>query len=109
LGNIHDYDDSRPEPNLLIKSALNHIKKVYENNLRFLSKDEYNFNSAIKAVMNELNNGVISYLLDYSKDYLYVLEANNDERRMIQFALSEVLKYILYTMAPFIPVTIEEA
>ena len=107
LGNLHDYDDSKQNLSLILKSILNDINK--SNDFIREKYNVYNFNQVVKEVMNQLTNGSISYLLDYSKDILYVKKKNDPERRSVQYVLKEVLNYLLYSMAPFIPVTIEEA
>ena len=107
LGSIDDFDDSAPELNLVTKSILNELGSSLISVREKIEK--YNYNHALKEIMNQLNNGAIKYLLDYSKDSLYILEQNNSLRRGIQFALKEALKYLLFATAIFIPITIEEA
>ncbi len=107
LGNLYDYDNSKPELELIFKSLLNDLKK--SNDSIKEKYNNYNFNKVVKEVMNQITNGPIAYLLDYSKDVLYVKKEDCIERRSIQYVLKEVLNYILYSMAPFIPVTVEEA
>ncbi len=107
VANTSDFNNVEPELDLMDKSILNEIKNSFELISKRMS--DYNFNNALKEIINQLNNGVVKYYLDYSKDYLYTLDENNLKRRSTQYVLNKILDYLLYVSAPFIPVTIEEA
>lgn len=106
LGNIHDYDGTKPELSLLTKVILNDIEKSFSSIREKF--DSYNFIQAMKEVMNQLNNGSINYLLDYYKEVGYITKPDDIRRRELQFALYEGLKFILYSVGQVIPVTAEE-
>ncbi len=71
--------------------------------------DEYDFLQAGKELINQLNSGVIQYYLDYYKEIGYTSKQKDPLRVEGQYILNEMLKYILFTSAPIIPVTVEEA
>ncbi len=107
LANISDYDDSKPNLNLLSRATIKSINYSWSKVM-----DGYNtknFVQVIKTVNDELTSGSISVFIEYSKNVLYVKGENSEERRGAQFVLKHALNFILYSLAPIIPVTIDEA
>ncbi len=108
LGNISDYNnDFKGEFNLIEKGILSNISKNFvEIRKNF---DNHIYHQNLKLIMNEISTGSISYYLEYVKDIVYIEKEDSSKRRETQFVLTEILKFILYSFAPIIPVTIEEA
>ncbi len=119
LGSISDYENNNKNlienhlnPNgrewtLMSKAILSNISKLYK-------EIEINYNNGsfiqvLKLIMNEIGSGSFSYYLEYSKDVVYIEKEDSNIRREVQFVLGEILILLLITLAPIIPVTIEEA
>ncbi|BDU67606.1 MAG: isoleucine--tRNA ligase [Candidatus Tyloplasma litorale] len=108
LGNLYDYEEKdNIELSILSKSILNDIKN---SNDKIINKyNEFNFIYVMKEIMHQLTSGSISYLLDYYKEIGYIVDKKDIRRIELQYTLKEILKFILYNIAPIIPVTAEEA
>ncbi len=108
LGSISDYDDNyKGEFGMMSKAILSNI-----SNLRNEIETSYNsgsFIQVLKLIVNEIASGSFSYYLEYSKDVVYIEKLNSNVRREVQFVLNEILNVIFTSLAPIIPVTIEEA
>jgi len=59
--------------------------------------------------MLQITSGSIGIYLEYSKDVIYVKGVDSQERRATQATLKHALDFILYSLAPVMPVTIDEA
>lgn len=90
---VHALIDERLE-NLKIK-----IKSYYET---------FNFINIIKDVNNFITD-LSSFYLSIIKDVLYAEKIDNEERLMIQNNLYKILEFLLISLAPIIPTTIDEA
>lgn len=107
LGNLHDFDDSQPELSKATAAVKSNLVTVW--NVAKEAFVERNFNAGIKAIMNELTSGSISWLTEYAKETIYVYEADAVEKLEVQSILKFALEVILYVLAPVLPVTVEEA
>lgn len=114
LGNIYG-NQSNQKKLQSISKKLDDIEKIVLTELAF-SNDKiennykrFNFNSVLKEINLQLTNGVISYFLDYAKDILYTKKLDDKKRLKTVYVLDVILKYLLYNLAPIIPVTVEEA
>ena len=108
LGVISDFDEDEIDNiSNFSKLILGDISESYNKNLYNLKNQ--NFNQVIKEVMRLITNGSISYFLEYSKDIVYVYFKNDKKRIEVQYVIRKILDYVLYSLSPIIPVTIEEA
>lgn len=106
LGNINDYNGQEVELSNFSKTILNELSnswKVVRENF-----DSYNFLQATKEVNNQLTSGILAYYLDYYKEIGYTSKSNDSKRVEMQYVLSEMIKYLLFSIAPISPVTAEE-
>ncbi len=93
--------------NEIDKIILSNLNQFYQNSLENYSKG--NFNAIIKEFLYDVANGYIAFYLDYAKDILYTYESDNPQRLGIIRTLKEIINVFFYVLAPFIPITIEEA
>ncbi len=107
LGSISGYDNSTEVNTSISKAILSNISTSFHKIKEFYKKNEYV--SIMKEIMNQLNNGAISIYNEISKDIIYIQRENDPRRREAQYVISTGLQMLLYTLAPFIPTTIEEA
>lgn len=107
LGSISDYEESDIEISKFGKSVLNEIRNKFLSIRKHYV--EYNFIQVVKELNFELNSGVIAYYLDYYKEIGYVFAKDDSRRREGQLILSKMLEYILFSIAPIMPVTAEES
>ncbi len=106
LGTTNDFESYEGELSEFSKSVLNEIERSWS--LVRKSFDEYNFLQATKEVINQLTSGVIAYYLDYYKEVGYITKVNDPRRREMQYVISKILDYTLFSIAPITPVTAEE-
>ncbi len=107
LGSIHDYEGQVPELSVFGKSVLNKLEKDFES----IRKNyiEYNFLQSTKEINYNLNSGIIAYYLDFYKEIGYIVIPDDSRRIEGQYILTKMLEFILFAMAPIIPVTVEES
>ncbi len=110
LGNLFDFDpekemipyDKMPSADKYILNNLNefveNVRKAYDN---------YNYDEIYKLVNNYVNN-LSNFYLDFTKDILYIEEADGLERRSVQTALYKIVLALVKLMAPILPYTSEE-
>ncbi len=110
LGNISDYNqknNKKTEFSLISKIVLSKIFKNFEIIKNNFENNVYHQN--IKIILNDITTGFISYYLEYSKDIVYIEKKESEKRKEVQYVLNEILKFLLYSLASIMPVTIEEA
>ncbi len=107
LGSLHDYEEQEVEFSVFGKTILNELTNSW--NVIRKHYEGYNFLQVTKELMYQLNSGVVAYYLDYYKEFGYVLKVDDPWRREGQYILSKMLEYILFSLAPIAPVTVEEA
>ncbi len=111
LGNLYDFDSSKSIPYgeleeidrwVLAETELlkEKLLKAYEN---------YDFHVIYKNMNNYCILVLSSFYLDVLKDRLYCDAQNSKRRRSAQTALNEILKVIVFYMAPILSFTAEEA
>jgi isoleucyl-tRNA synthetase len=59
--------------------------------------------------MNQLTSGSIAYYNELAKDITYVKAEGSQERKEAQLVISELIKFVLFSLATIIPMTVEEA
>ena len=68
----------------------------------------YEFAEVFRTVLNFMTNELSSFYLDFTKDILYIEDANNIARRSIQTVFYETLLALSTLLTPIIPHTTEE-
>lgn len=110
LGNLFDFD---PEKDTITYDKMSPSDKYILNNLNVFVEnvrkeyDNYNYDEIYKLVNNYVNN-LSNFYLDFTKDILYIEEADGLKRRSVQTALYKILKSLITLMAPILPYTSEE-
>ncbi|MGL6125424.1 MAG: isoleucine--tRNA ligase [Metamycoplasmataceae bacterium] len=106
LANLNDYEHKEIEKNdvhELINERLENLK------VRIVSSyDNFNFINIIKEINNFITD-LSSFYLSIIKDVLYAEKKDNEERLMIQNNLYNILEFLLISLAPIIPTTVDEA
>ncbi len=110
LGNLFDFN---PEKEMVSYDKMPSADKYMINELNELiinvrkEYDDYNYDEIYKLVNNYVNN-LSNFYLDFTKDILYIEEADSLERRSVQTVLYKILKSLITLMAPILPYTSEE-
>ena len=111
LANVFDYDD---EKNSVPYEKLGSVDKFILCKLDKIVKDchkayeEYRFDEVYRSVLNFMSNELSSFYLDYTKDILYIEEANNKERRNIQTVFFKCITKLATILTPILPHTMDE-
>ena len=107
LGNLFDFTDNDKVElqgfHLFVDEKLQNL--IYNVNKLY---SQYKFINIIKEV-NQFLIYISSNYFDHHKDTLYVREANDLERRMVQTNIFNILIFLIKTIAPILPTTAEEA
>ncbi|MGL5204712.1 MAG: class I tRNA ligase family protein, partial [Metamycoplasmataceae bacterium] len=106
LANLNDYEYeeiNKTDVHALIEERLKNIKVRITNHY-----DNFNFINVIKEINNYVTD-LSSFYLSIIKDTLYAETILNKERLMIQNNLYDILEFLLISLAPIIPTTVEEA
>lgn len=111
LGNLFDFDpekDSVPYNKLgeidqfmicRLNQVIESIHKAYNT---------YAFDEVYRTSLNFMSNELSSFYLDFTKDILYIEEADSIERRSIQTVFYQILKTLTTMITPILPHTTEE-
>ncbi len=110
LGNLFDYEEKNKiafndmleyDQYMMIKlnETVKEIKKAYNN---------YEFQEVYKIVNNYINFTLSNFYLDFTKDILYIENADSLKRRSVQTVLYENIKSLITLLAPILPYTSEE-
>ncbi len=106
LGNINDYQGQEVEVSTFGKTILNDIEKSWTTIRKHY--EEFNFLQAMKELINQMYSGSVAYYLDYFKEIGYTTLKDDSRRVEMQYVLSKMLDYVLFSLAPVAPVTAEE-
>ncbi len=105
-GNLFDFDETKVieltgfHEYIAVKHEVlkKDIKKAYDN---------FEFSKLIKA-LNKFILDLSSGYFEFGKDVLYCESANNQERRMLQTNIFNILNTFILALAPIMPTTCEE-
>lgn len=111
LANVFDFDPvvnkveymNLGEVDKYILCRLNEVVKGVHN-----AYSVYEFDNVYRLILNFLTNDLSAFYLDFTKDILYIHDANSNERRSIQTVFFECLKAITTMLTPILPHTMEE-
>lgn len=107
LGVVSDYEGQEVELSPFSKTVLNELETSWT--LVRKNFEEFNFLQATKEVLNQLSSGVVAYYLDFYKEIGYITKVDDARRREMQYVISKMLDYTLFSVASITPVTTEEA
>lgn len=105
LGGITDFDFN------FVK--LDSIHALMEEKLINLEAKVFSYyeNYKFVNVIKEINNFIInlsSYYISITKDILYLNKSNDFERRQIQTLFAKIIKFLVLSLSPILPTTMEE-
>ena len=111
LGNLFDFNpisdsisyDKMAEIDQYMMCKLNEVVKNVHN-----AYNNYEFSEVFRTILNFMTNELSSFYLDFTKDILYIDDAEANSRRSIQTVLYETLKALTTLFTPIIPHTAEE-
>ncbi len=110
LGNLFDFQEKDAIP----YEKLNEIDRFVLVKLDDLTKevknayDTFAFDDVYRLVNNYITQFLSSFYLDFTKDILYIENANSTSRRAIQTVLYENCSRLARLLAPIIPHTTDE-
>ncbi|MBE6131113.1 MAG: isoleucine--tRNA ligase [Erysipelotrichaceae bacterium] len=111
LANVFDFD---PAVNKVDYVNLGEVDKYILCRLNEVVKEVhsaysvYEFDNVYRTILNFLTNELSAFYLDFTKDILYIHDANSLDRRSIQTVFFECLKAITTMLTPILPHTMEE-
>ncbi|MCR8613136.1 MAG: isoleucine--tRNA ligase [Mycoplasma sp.] len=105
-GNIFEFDNTKEIKLTGIHQYIHQRINEYKNNV-IKSYEEYNFVRVIKLT-NNITAFLSSFYFDIAKDSLYVDSKYNNNRMMFQKNIHDILNTLLVTLAPILPVTIDD-
>lgn len=109
LANLYDFDKTKnmqeklEDIDLFVLSRMSDIKEKI-----IVLYNDFQFNNAIKNLMNFIINDLSSFYLDFIKDILYVEQKEGIRRRQVQTVLYHLLLFLIDVLRPIIPHTVEE-
>ncbi len=111
LGNLYDFDDSKAvmygEMEEVDRWVLAETELLKEKLLK--AYEDYDFHVIYRNMVNYCILVLSSFYLDILKDRLYCNGKDSRSRRSAQTALNEILRVIVFYMAPILSFTAEEA
>lgn len=111
LGNLFDFDPTKDtveyqnlgEIDQYIVCRLNEvISKIH------VAYQKYAYDEVYRTALTFMTNELSSFYLDFTKDILYIEEANSQARRNIQTVFYQCLESLLFLITPILPHTCEE-
>jgi isoleucyl-tRNA synthetase len=112
LGNLKDFN---PETDSIPFEKRNEIDKYLSLKLNNLVKESINhyehfeFDAIYREVTNFVTRELSAFYLDFTKDVLYIVKADDHSRRSIQTVLYETTLSLLQLLTPYLPHTANEA
>lgn len=111
LGNLFDFDpkinrvsyEKLPEIDQFMICKLNEVIETVH-----ASYNQYEFAEVYRGMLNFITNELSSFYLDFTKDILYIEEADSLERRSIQTVFYDTLYALVTMLTPIIPHTADE-
>ncbi|MDD3122307.1 MAG: isoleucine--tRNA ligase [Candidatus Izemoplasmatales bacterium] len=111
LGNLFDFDSQNNQVTYENLTEIDQYIIVKTNKLVAEVVDAYNefkFDDVYRKINNYVNF-VSSFYLDFTKDILYIENADSIERRRVQTVIFQVFDTLLRLLTPLIPHTTSEA
>ncbi len=111
LSNLYDFDIKKDAVKyedmksvdkymmIRLSEVVSDIKEAYSH---------FEFDKVYRIVTNYVVNELSSFYLDFTKDILYIEQADGIKRRTIQTVFYKQLTELLFVLAPIIPHTAEE-
>ena len=112
IGNLFDFN---PETDRVEFDDLNEVDKYLTLKLNKLVKetihnfDHFEFDTVYREITNFVTRELSAFYLDFTKDVLYIVKADNHDRRSIQTVLYDITLKLLQLLTPFLPHTTHEA
>ncbi|MCF7925961.1 MAG: isoleucine--tRNA ligase [Candidatus Izimaplasma sp.] len=112
LGNLNDYN---PDKDAIAFADLNDIDKYMMLKTNNLVKeclyryDQFEFDSVYREITNFVTRDLSAFYLDFTKDILYIENAENTDRKSIQTVLYDITLTLLKLLTPFLPHTTDDA
>ncbi|AIO19145.1 Isoleucine--tRNA ligase [Candidatus Izimaplasma bacterium HR1] len=111
LGNIKDFNpltdtvpfEKRPEVDQYMTIKVNNLVK--ECLYRY---DHFEFDAVYREITNFVTRELSAFYLDFTKDILYIVKADDLQRRSVQSVLYEALLSLLKLLTPYLPHTTHE-
>ncbi len=108
LTHLYDWDGREVQLSIADKMVLNEISLL--NDRIRASYKEFNFINIVKEVNEAISsNGVIGWFNTYNKDMLYTHGKDSNSRKSVQYVVNEIYKLLVFSLAPIMPVTIDES
>ncbi len=112
LGNLQDgadklyvKPDSKPNLHPLDIWTLARLEEVKNDCLK--AYDEYAF-ASVSGILGNFMVELSTFYLDFAKDALYCLEADNERRKAIQYVIYELTMTLCLLYNPILPFTMDE-
>lgn len=111
LGNLGDFN---PKTDAIAFEDLGEVDKYMSIKLNNLVKeviyrfDHYEFDSVYREITNFVSRELSSFYLDFTKDILYIVKADDHSRRSIQTVFHNSLLTLLKLLTPYLPHTTSE-
>jgi len=87
---------------------MSNYNKVFESKVRSLYQ-AYEFHTLVNYIKTYCSEQLGSFYLDIVKDRLYTEKSNSKIRKSCQSTLNEILQSLLYSLAPILSFTVNEA
>jgi len=110
LGNLNDFKESDlveikdlPGVDQYMLAKLNELMKAYDE-----AYANYDFATANQEILNYFTNTLSSFYMDFTKDILYIEDANSPRRRQVQTVLYHHAKTMMKLLSTVLVFTSEE-
>ena len=113
ISNLEDFDENSSEfSNFSDFSEIDiymiNYNKVFEEKVRSLYHT-YEFHTLVNYIKTYCSEQLGSFYLDIVKDRLYTEKSDSKIRKSCQVTLNEILQSLLYSLAPILSFTVNEA
>ena len=113
ISNLEDFDENSFKSSNFadfseIDMYMSNYNKVFEAKVRSLYQ-AYEFHTLVNYIKTYCSEQLGSFYLDIVKDRLYTEKSNSKIRKSCQSTLNEILQSLLYSLAPILSFTVNEA
>ncbi|MGL4588781.1 MAG: isoleucine--tRNA ligase [Mycoplasmatales bacterium] len=109
LGNLNDYDQTKFEIKSLPEVDQFILGRLSEISIECVEAFEaFEFKKVAEKINVFFTHELSAFYFDFIKDIIYIVKADDERRRQIQFVISEILNTLVTILTPILPHTMDE-
>lgn len=109
LGNLNNYDGKPVEYENLYPTDKKALADLYYfSTIVKRDYERFAFNRVVQHIQNHMNTNLSAFYFDIVKDRIYADSEHGVSRKSIQYVFSEILRFYLAALSPFVPLMTQQ-